>query len=77
MQILIKGVSQKGKQRLREWGTSCLIMRESETVLFSTESCRWLYILPVDVPTSNCREPQDGSRWIKAINDKDFKILLN
>lgn len=67
--IDLVGLSHKGKNRLRENGTSWTVLAETEKVLFNPAPGPWLFIVP------SGRDKDDrASRWIKKDNDQDFMI---
>jgi len=63
--IEIEGVSLKGKNRVREQGSTFEIERIENRVLFSDKSGPWLLL--------KSKNPNHG-RWIHATEDKDFRI---
>lgn len=62
----LRGRTNKGKNRIRELGEDWILVKESETVSFSSER-GWLMVQPVTNP--------DKGRWILAKNDPDFEIV--
>ena len=70
-QIQLKGISQKGKNRIRENGDRWTVLAETDRVLFSpNEQGPWLYISPKGF------EKNDGAaRWIRATEDTDFFVI--
>lgn len=71
------GKTQKGKQRIREWGTKWSIKKESANVIFSGDRGMWFFVVPTDIPSLNGRDANVGSRWIHSTRDPDFKVLEN
>jgi hypothetical protein len=70
--IQLKGVSQKGKNRVREQGHEWTVLAETDVVLFSpSKKGPWLFVCPVGKDQND-----KSSRWIKATDDADFIILL-
>lgn len=67
--IKIIGITQKGKNRVRQHGNDWTVCAETDKVLFNPEPGPWLYIVP---------EGKDfydkAGRWIKKDNDVDFQI---
>lgn len=63
--IEIEGVSRKGKNRVREQGSTFEIEEIKDRVLFSDKSGPWLLL--------KSNNPNHG-RWIHATEDKDFRI---
>ena len=68
MRIIVEGISQKGKNRVREHGSEWIVDSEHETILFNDEKGPWYHIYSVN------DKNKDYSRWINKNNDKDFKI---
>lgn len=62
--IKLKGISQKGKNRIHEQGEDWEIVREQERVPFSMETGPWLLL-----------SSGNNLRWIHKTNDKDFEIV--
>lgn len=68
--IHLKGISQKGKNRIRENNNQWVVLAETDTVLFSpSEKGPWLFVTPKGKDQNN-----KAARWIKQINDVDFLI---
>ena len=69
--IKLKGISQKGKNRVREQGDMWTVLAETETVLFAPSSKGpWLFAAPVGK-----NQDDKSSRWIKSVDDLDFIII--
>ena len=69
--IQLKGISQKGKNRIRENGTMWTVFAEANSVLFSPgEKGPWLFVSP-----AGQAHDHKSSRWIRLYDDKDFSIL--
>jgi len=67
-QITLTGLSQKGKNRIREHGTDWLVSKVSDTVLFApNETGPFLFIKPVG-------GDDKSSRWIKMSGDQNFGV---
>ncbi|CAB4196642.1 hypothetical protein UFOVP1290_162 [uncultured Caudovirales phage] len=62
----LRGRTNKGKNRIRELGEDWILVKESETVSFSSER-GWLMIQPISNP--------DKGRWILSKNDPDFEVV--
>jgi len=71
-QIKMKGVSQRGKNRIREHGDEWTVLAETDRVLFApSQSGPWLFITPTG------RDQYDkASRWVKANGDLDFTVVV-
>jgi len=70
-QIQLKGLSQKGKNRVRESGDRWVVLASTDYVLFSPNiPGPWLFVAP-----QNCDQNNKASRWIHATNDLDFLIV--
>ncbi len=69
-QIQLKGISQKGKNRVRD-NPTWVVLAETDRVLFSPNvSGPWLFITPV-----GCDQNHKASRWIKSVDDPDFAVF--
>lgn len=68
-EIRLAGVSQRGKNRIREHGELWLVLAETEHVLFNPGPGPWIFIAPHG-KTMNDK----ASRWIHLNDDIDFKI---
>ena len=65
--VIVEGISQKGKNRVRELGNEWKVIKVSQNVLFSQEKCDWVLVAPsFDSPKF---------RWVKKFGDDDFRIL--
>ena len=69
--IKLTGITQKGKNRCRDWGQIWTVFAETDRVIFSpSKPGPWLFISP---------EGQDqnhkASRWIHGQNDPDFTMI--
>lgn len=70
--IQLKGLSQRGKNRIREHGNVWTVLAETDHVLFSpNDSSLWLFIVPIGGSQND-----KASRWIRFENDKDFTIVI-
>ena len=70
-EILIKGISPKGKQKIKTFGEKWIVFAETDTILFSPNNYGpWLYISPIGKNFND-----KSSMWIHSTNDKDFSIL--
>ena len=66
------GKSQKGKNRVREWGSQWRVDRISETVQFSNDRGPWAMVSPLE--GLNAKSAEVGSRWINLFHDRDFEV---
>lgn len=65
--LVLKGVSRKGKNRVRENGNPWIIEKIQDSVMFSQKTGQWLLI---------SLESDSGKwRWIQRNNDSDFEII--
>lgn len=69
--IRLKGLSQKGKNRVRENSSVWTVFAETDKVLFNPDIGTWLFIAPIGKD-----QDHKSSRWIKAVGDPDFQIEL-
>jgi len=72
--VQLTGLSQKGKNRVREHGTQWVVLAETLTVLFAPgEIGPWLFIAPQ--PWSpGIGQDNKASRWVRVEGDKDFTV---
>lgn len=63
--ILLNGLTQKGKNRIRENGEEWTVVEIRQSVLFTSEPGPWILI------ESNKTK---HIRWIHSTHDKDFSI---
>lgn len=68
--IILKGLSQKGKNRVRDHGNIWSVLAETDTILFApTKKGPWLFIAP-NGDTADSK----AARWIHSDNDYDFIV---
>jgi hypothetical protein len=71
-QIQLKGLSQKGKNRVREHGDRWTVLAETERVLFAPSAQGpWLFVAPLGLGQND-----KASRWIRASGDPDFSMVV-
>jgi hypothetical protein len=69
--IQLKGLSQKGKNRVRENGSHWAVLAVTDCVLFApNEHGPWLFVSPEGHDHSN-----KASRWVRAVGDADFIVI--
>ena len=69
--IQLKGLSQKGKNRIRDLGDRWTVLAETETVLFApNKSGPWLFLCP-----EGQNQNSKASRWVRLTDDTDFEII--
>ena len=69
--IKLKGITQKGKNRIKEHGDVWVVLAETPTVLFSPQSKgQWLFVAP-----PGCGQSDKASRWVNADGDENFIVL--
>lgn len=69
-QIQLKGISQKGKNRVREHGDRWTVFAETDVILFApSKRGPWLFISPVGT-----NQDSKASRWVRANDDEDFVV---
>jgi hypothetical protein len=69
--VKLKGISQKGKNRVREQGETWSVFAETETVLFAAgKPGPWLFLAPVGK-----NQDDKASRWVKLSGDTDFIVM--
>jgi hypothetical protein len=71
--IILKGISQKGKNRVREQGDRWTVLAETNRLLFApNDNGPWLFIAP-----KGMTHDDNASRWIRGMDDKDFSITVD
>jgi len=66
--LTLTGITSKGKQRLQQWGhNGWEVTKIVDEVQFSNEVGPWLFVDPGN---------NSASRWIHALNDKDFSFII-
>jgi len=71
--IQLRGVSQKGKNRVREHGDRWTVLAETDEILFAPGvTGPFLFITP-----KGKQHDDNGSRWIKANDDPDFTMTTD
>lgn len=69
--IQLKGISQKGKNRVREHGDRWTVLAETDRVLFAANiPGPWLFIAPLGMG-----QDDKASRWVRAHGDTDFTVV--
>jgi len=70
--IKLKGISQKGKNRVREHGDAWCVFAETDHVLFNKGAPGpWVFISPVGK-----NQDHKASRWVRVHNDVDFEVVV-
>ena len=70
--IKLQGITQKGKNRIREHGNDWWVLAITNSILFSpNQSGPWLFVSPI-----GCNQNSKSARWIKYHNDLDFKVVI-
>ncbi len=68
--VKLTGISQKGKNRVRESGETWIVFAETDTILFSPGvKGPWLFLSP-----EGCDQNHKAGRWVKATADQDFIV---
>jgi hypothetical protein len=71
-QIQLKGLTQKGKNRVREHGDRWTVLAETDRVLFAPSTQGpWIFIAP-----KGQNQNDKASRWIRATGDTDFFVIV-
>jgi len=69
--VQLKGISQKGKNRVREHGDRWTVLAETDQVLFApSTSGPWLFVAPMGLG-----QDDKASRWVRANGDTDFTVV--
>ena len=70
-QIQLKGISQKGKNRIREHGDRWTVLAETDRVLFApSQPGPWIFVAPLGKG-----QDDKASRWVKQTGDDDFDVV--
>lgn len=71
-EIQLKGLSQKGKNRVRDHGERWTVLAETDRVLFAPDKAGpWIFVAPVGKGQND-----KASRWVRVYGDADFSINL-
>jgi hypothetical protein len=71
-QIKLSGISQKGKNRVRELGDRWMVWAETDRILFSpTQFGPWLFVSVV-----GRTQDDKSSRWVRVSGDNDFDVTV-
>lgn len=69
--IRLRGISQKGKNRIREHGETWSVLAVTDHVLFSPgKPGPWWFITP-----EGASHDSKATRWIHSVNDADFTLI--
>ncbi len=69
--IRLKGISQKGKNRVRECGEFWTVFASTDRVLFAPGNVGpWLFVSPKGQDQNH-----KSSRWVHGLSDNDFEIF--
>jgi len=69
-EIQMKGLSQKGKNRVREHGDRWIVLAETNRVLFAPDKeGPWLFVAPMGKG-----QDDKASRWVRVNGDADFSV---
>lgn len=73
--VQLKGISQKGKNRVREHGDRWTVLAETDQVLFAPSTPGpWLFVTP-NVAGPGLGQDDKASRWVRANGDSDFTVV--
>jgi len=71
--VQLKGISQKGKNRVRDHGDRWTVLAETDKVLFApSTSGPWLFLAPLGLG-----QDDKASRWVRASGDTDFNVIAS
>lgn len=68
--LTLKGITGKGKNRVRESGEAWRIVRTESRIQFDDRIGPWHLIVP-----ANKRDNDNAMRWVHEFNNKDFSVL--
>jgi hypothetical protein len=70
-EIKLIGITQKGKNRVREHGNIWVVLAEVDRVLFSPNNPGpWLFVAPPGKDYNH-----KDSRWVHLTHDPDFQVV--
>ena len=70
-EIQLKGISQKGKNRIRDHGDRWIVLAETQRIIFApNEVGPWIFCAPVGQDQNH-----KSSRWMRATGDHDFVVV--
>lgn len=70
--IKLKGITQKGKNRVREHGNEWMVLAETDTILFAPgDFGPWAFISPLGSGFMD-----KAARWVRVNNDVDFEVMV-
>lgn len=67
-QVTLRGLTAKGKQRVKQWGERWVILKKKDKVSFSDLNGDWLFVQAVGDTSDS------SSRWVNLTSDKDFEV---
>lgn len=70
--IFLKGITKKGKQRVKQWGDEWFILKSAASVLFSDKKGPWFFIQAA----TDITETGGSTRWINAHMDENFVVTF-
>ena len=69
--IRLRGITQKGKNRIRENGETWVVVAKANTIVFAPNDFGpWLFISPVGMAHTSSL-----ARWIRNQDDPDFEVM--
>ena len=69
--IRLRGLTAKGKNRVKQHGEYWTVLAETDKVLFNPEKGPWLFITP-----AGKGQDDKAARWVRADGDADFDWTL-
>lgn len=70
MMISLSGISKRGKQLVKQYGSGWRVLMKRDKVIFSSKIGNWLHAVPSGKP-----DIDESSRWINALDDENFKVM--
>lgn len=68
--VKLTGITQKGKNRVRDHSNEWMVLAETDTILFApNQPGPWIFVSPV-----GCDQNHRASRWVKLSGDPDFLV---
>ena len=71
--IVLKGITAKGKNRVREHGDRWTVLAETDHVLFApSRPGHWLFVAP-----KGKGQNDKASRWVQSVGDENFTVSID
>lgn len=67
---IVKGISEKGQQKIKQWGDEWVILCERQFVMFNHKDGPWYFIQA----STDMTETGESTCWVHGKDDPDFKL---